>query len=198
VDDEQELEVIRGQMEETRSSLAGKLEALERTVIKPVETATHAVANTVEAAQEAVTTVKETFDFRHHIQHHPWLAMGGAVLVGFIGGRLLTSANPPLATGAPPPPSGPNGRYEAQPASSSREEEGNGLFGALKGLAIGAAMGLLRDMVAKSAPQNLASDLVKWVDDATTRLGGKPVDPYPEQQPQGNRTHERSWAASGS
>ncbi|MCI0353445.1 MAG: hypothetical protein L0099_00180, partial [Acidobacteria bacterium] len=45
----------------------------------------------------------------------------------------------------------------------------------LKGLAIGTSLGLLRDMIARSVPDNLGPQLTKLVDDVTTKIGGEPV-----------------------
>jgi len=105
---ENEPELIRDQMQETRTSLTEKLEALETQVSSTVQSATAAVTDTVEAVkntvadtvgsvkdsvQETVSTVKESvkdaFDLPGHIEKHPWVAMLGSVAVGFIGGRVL-------------------------------------------------------------------------------------------------------------
>jgi ElaB/YqjD/DUF883 family membrane-anchored ribosome-binding protein len=107
-------EVIRHNIEETRHSLADKLETLEQTVVETVQGTTCAVAETVDTVKEAVqetveqvketvqTTVekvKETFDLRLQVERHPWLMLGGSVGVGYLAGTLLTPA-----TGAPPCP----------------------------------------------------------------------------------------------
>jgi len=110
-----ELEVIRNQMEEKRASLADKLEALESQVMETVHGATSEVSNIVEevkstvdsvtdGVQETVQTVKETLtegvhdtvetvkqtlNVNDHIRRHPWLAVGGAVAAGFAGSYLL-------------------------------------------------------------------------------------------------------------
>jgi len=113
-----ELEVIRDQMEETRTSLADKLETLEAQVRDTVQSATEAVASTVEnvkeTVQETVGTVQETvsstvesvkstvdavsdtvstaagkLDPRQYVESNPWAAVGAAVGVGFLGGLLV-------------------------------------------------------------------------------------------------------------
>jgi len=109
--------VIRHQMEEKRSSLADKLEALESQVMQTVQGATTEVSNiveevkstvesgtegvqaTVETVKETLTegvhdtveSVKQTLNVNDHIRQHPWLAVGGAVAAGFAGGYLLGS-----------------------------------------------------------------------------------------------------------
>jgi len=110
-----ELEVIRLQMEEKRASLGDKLEALESQVMETVQGATCEVTNIVDevkstvesvtgGVQETVETVKETLtegvrdtvesikqtlNVSDHIRRHPWLALGGAVAAGFAGSYLL-------------------------------------------------------------------------------------------------------------
>jgi ElaB/YqjD/DUF883 family membrane-anchored ribosome-binding protein len=106
-----ELEVIRHQMEEKRASLAEKLGVLEDEVLQTVHQATAAVSSTVQEVTEAVDTVKETvqqtvgtvkntvqqtvetvkdtLDVRGAIREHPWTAIGVSFAAGFAGGMLL-------------------------------------------------------------------------------------------------------------
>jgi len=197
-----ELEVIRTQMEHTRSSLADKLEALENEFRGTVEGATSAVSNTVETVQETVSnvketvqetvaSVKETFNVRKHVERHPWAMFSGAVMVGCFAGFMTggrrkgnTSARAAVADVAPPqPPPTRNGAGHRNGASRkaaeapSTEERGplESSLQALKGLAIGTLMGTLRDILADAVPSNLAPDLVNVVDEMTTALGGKPL-----------------------
>jgi ElaB/YqjD/DUF883 family membrane-anchored ribosome-binding protein len=92
-------EVIRRQMDETKASLAEKLEALESQVTSTVQSATEAVAETVEtvkgtvenvteAVQETVHTVGETFNLKLQFERHPWPMLGGSVAVGCLVGYL--------------------------------------------------------------------------------------------------------------
>src|SRR5262245_10198406 len=115
---DQEPDLIKEQMAETRVSLTDKIEKLEDTIKGNVEstlqTATGTVENVTEKVEETVSTVKEAvegsveavketvhetvetvkeaFNLRHHVQRHPWAMLGGAVVVGFLGGRLLGQA----------------------------------------------------------------------------------------------------------
>jgi ElaB/YqjD/DUF883 family membrane-anchored ribosome-binding protein len=188
-------------MEQTRSSLAGKLEALESEFRGTVEGATSAVANTVEAVEqtvenvkdsvkETVETVKDTFNVRRQVERHPWAMFGGAVLVGSLMGGLLgrshrrrrQSAVTEMPSLTPPEPAR-NGGYRngaAKKTSQEAKESDEGgpfrsSFEALKGLAVGTLMGTLRDVLVKAVPSNLASDLAGVVDNLTTTLGGKPL-----------------------
>jgi ElaB/YqjD/DUF883 family membrane-anchored ribosome-binding protein len=193
-----ELEVIRNEMEETRSSLADKLEALESEFRGTVEGATSAVANTVEAVQETVSnvketvqetveSVKETLDVRKHVERHPWAMFGGAFALGCVAGFLLgprrRSRSP--AEAAPPAPPTPiptrNGAGHrngaAQKTSSRTEEPGvvESTLQELRGLAVGTLMSVLREVLTGAVPSSLAPDLAGVVDDLTTKLGGKPL-----------------------
>jgi len=115
---ENEPEVIRDQMQDTRTALTEKLEALEQTVAKTVENTTRPVVETVQSVTEAtketvgavketvqqiadtvsgsvektVETVKDTFDLSRQVEQHPWAMMLGSVAVGYVAGRLLPSA----------------------------------------------------------------------------------------------------------
>src|SRR5262245_12330632 len=96
--------VIRHNIEETRSALSDKVEALEEQVVDTVQGTTSAVAETVDTVKEAVhdtveqvketvqgtvEAVKETFDIPLQCQRHPWLMFGGSVGLGFLAGKLL-------------------------------------------------------------------------------------------------------------
>jgi ElaB/YqjD/DUF883 family membrane-anchored ribosome-binding protein len=110
-------------MDETRSALAEKLGALTEKIsgtvetvqetvqdavstvgqtVETVENAVSAVAETVEStvetvgetAQAAVENVKEAFNFPKQFENHPWLFLGGSVVVGFVGGKILLNMLP--------------------------------------------------------------------------------------------------------
>jgi ElaB/YqjD/DUF883 family membrane-anchored ribosome-binding protein len=100
MDTEESGEMIKQQMQDTRSSLADKLETLEQQVVDTVQTATNAVSetmesvkdvvhDTVESVQNTVTTVKDSFDISAHVDRHPWAMLAGSVALGYLGGYLL-------------------------------------------------------------------------------------------------------------
>jgi len=95
-------EVIRKQMEETRSDLEQKLEALENQVSETVQSTTEAVSETVDAVKETVenvtSTVKETvesvaqtFDLGLQTERHPWIVFGASVAAGCLVSQLFAS-----------------------------------------------------------------------------------------------------------
>jgi len=215
--DERE-EVIRQQMEETRTSLVEKLETLEHTVAETVTAATETVSNVKEAVQETVDSVKgsvqdtvesvkETFDVPAQIRRYPWLFFSGSMVLGYVGGRMLHRAD--WFRGAY---TAPDARYYAAPAFETAVPRTNGFqqpamgepaeprpvaaapakprqkgwlesltesysseLAKLKGLAIGAALGLVRDSLVKSAPENLRSQVAEVMNTLTTKLGGEPI-----------------------
>jgi ElaB/YqjD/DUF883 family membrane-anchored ribosome-binding protein len=102
---ENESEVIRHQMDATRSAITEKLEALEHQVVDTMHGASAAVNETIgsmkDAVQETVQTVrdsvqgtvdsvKDTFDVERQVQVRPWTMVAGATALGFLGGYLLT------------------------------------------------------------------------------------------------------------
>jgi ElaB/YqjD/DUF883 family membrane-anchored ribosome-binding protein len=98
-----ELEVIRHQMEAKRASLSDKLDALENQVLETAHEATSAVTqiakdvtevvdNVTEDIQETVQSVKDTFDIGEKIRQNPWTSIAGAFAVGFAGAYLIGSA----------------------------------------------------------------------------------------------------------
>jgi len=118
-------DVIRDQMEDTRTSLTEKLETLEKKVVSTVDSATTNVAETVESVketvQETVSTVKDTvqdticavkdsvkegvgavkdvFDVSRHVERHPWLMIGGSVALAMCSDVCLRPArSPPRST----------------------------------------------------------------------------------------------------
>ena len=99
---------IRKEMEDTRSSLTDKLEALETKVTeKVVQPVADAVEKASDVASDIVETVKETvhtvsdkveettkavvsaFDIERHMDRHPWLIFGIAATTGCMVGSFL-------------------------------------------------------------------------------------------------------------
>jgi ElaB/YqjD/DUF883 family membrane-anchored ribosome-binding protein len=202
-----EPEVIRQQMEETRTSLTDKVERLEQQVTGTVQDATSAVSGTVEsvkdAVQETVATVKDTvhdtvesvkeaFDLRRQVDHHPWLMMGLSAGAGFLSSRLLGRATRHdgyraegrqrwLSSERRDWPTG----YHVEPQSTAEERLSpprRAWFSFLapelekfKGMAIGYAMGAVRDVMSQSLPADMRPQIKETMDSLTQKLGGQPV-----------------------
>lgn len=220
-----ESEVIRQQMEGTRTALATKLESLEQQVTESVTAATDTVASVKDVVEETVETVKDsvqetvatlkdtvhdtvetvksTFDVAAHVERHPWLSLGTSVLAGYLAGRVLNSGRGTSggAVAAPPASNGAsysaatngNGKYAAMSSEYGRSEsvptqpaekgwlqtlgdEYSGELAKLKGLAVGAVLGLVRDSLVRSAPEALQPPLAEVMDTLTVKLGGQKID----------------------
>lgn len=196
---ENETELIRHQMLETRTALSDKLEALQEQVLATVEGTTQSVTETVQTVQEAVQdtvstvsesvqdtvdSVKRTFDIPEQVQKHPWLALGGAVAVGFVGGRLLEGVldggpRAPASNGyASPAPvaTSYSGNGHAPPRAPSLMETLAGpLVKQIQDLALGVLAGVAKDMVLNHSPENLKPQLTEMADNLSQALGVKPI-----------------------
>lgn len=206
-------EVIRQQMEETRTALTQKLETLEEKVVSTVQDATSAVTDTVDnvkdAVQETVTNVKDTvqdtvesvrdtFDVERQVQRRPWLMFGGSVVLGYIAGSLLhrgtarrrsstqvrfdrlASSSAPAMNGshAAPPAAQPISQSEAADEPSlfaTLTEQFKPEIAKLKGMAIGTALGAVRDLVTHAVPDQMKGQVTEMVDNVTMKLGGQPI-----------------------
>src|SRR5439155_7129759 len=127
------------------------------------------------SAENAVGAVKNFLDIPRHVDRHPWLMMGGSVLLGFLGGRLLlprtraaeeSLASEPAggytptsygysapAAQAPEPARAPEERQEDGAARESwltrLGDQFGGELSKVKGLAGGTLLGVARDMISQ-------------------------------------------------
>jgi len=185
-------DVIRQQMSDTRTSLTEKLETLEDKLLGTVEETSQAVSETVanvkESVHDGVEAVKDAMDIGAHVDRHPWLIVGGSVLCGYVLGSLLTENRQPARIAQIPiPPGGPkvlpgngNGRHkhhkpQAQASSSNWLSFLEPEINKLKGLALGATLGTVREMISAEAPPHMAEQLREVIDDVTRKLGGEPI-----------------------
>ncbi|MFO0850542.1 MAG: hypothetical protein U0871_18585 [Gemmataceae bacterium] len=145
--DRESPDVIAQEMEETRSSLTGKVAALETHVVGTLQNATEAVSTTVEqvksVVQDTLSSVKDTatdvkqsvtesvqtvtdrvgsaFDLSSHTREHPWAMVGGAGLVGFLTGVVVFGRWSHRAAAAPHHPA--TYTSAAAPVASVRSPE---------------------------------------------------------------------------
>jgi ElaB/YqjD/DUF883 family membrane-anchored ribosome-binding protein len=173
-------------VDDAREAVAETVESVREGVKESVET----VKDTVHTSAQAV---KDTFDLQRQVERHPWPMVGGAIAVGFVAGWALNRAAgnapaaPPAAALAPTPvpplhayrlerPSAATGT--AAP-SSSWAEQCFKMFRPelekLKGLVVGAVMGVVREMVTEPLPGEMRPKLGEILDNITTKLGGEPV-----------------------
>jgi len=222
---DRELEMIHGEMEGTRKSLADKLGEVESIIQEKVKEAgdsvtsivdnvkdfgssvTESVTSAKETLTETVTsakeTLKETFNIRKQVEDHPWAALGAAVAVGVAGGIFLgpKSSAAPAANGEPrySPPSPPSPSYAA--AGKGASTVVSSLLQNLQGLAVGSLMSFAQDLVNQNAPPAWKDSLTGMVDDLCVQLTGeKPshfVDKSAEASPNEEKTSEPNSAWTG-
>jgi len=190
----EKLETLEQQVVDT---VAGAQTAVAETV----ENVKDAVQETVDvvkgSVQEGVESVRRAFDLPHQMQEYPWLFVGGSVALGYLCGSLCTGTSSRRGDyfkqafvsphgGA----NGNNGAAEYSPQSFKEEarprSEKPGWFGSLaknfsaeidkvKSLAIGVGVGLVRDMIAQAAPDQMRPRVSEIMNDLTTRLGGETI-----------------------
>lgn len=204
-------DLIRLQMEDTRTSLTEKLETLEQKLVETVQDTTAAVQETVatvkESVQETVATVtdgvqetvatmkdtmhegvesvKEMVDVKSQVEKHPWLMMGGSICVGYVLGSMLaekrTAARISDFSRQLSSASHSNGGSASTPSRQrpAGQPEGPSILGTLvdklKGLALSAALGTVREMVSTEAPPAVGSRIKEIIDDVTRTLGAEPL-----------------------
>ena len=110
-----EPEMIRQQMDDTRTALTDKLEVLEQQVKDTVQGASSAVTETVGSVQdmvqdtvqtvkdsmhETVESVKDTLNIKNQVDRRPWTMLAGATALGFLGGYLLPGRGSGQARGS--------------------------------------------------------------------------------------------------
>lgn len=173
-------EVIRQQMEETKTQLSEKLVSLESQVTETVQSTGTAVNATVEAVhetvdavtgavQDAVQSVSNAFDLRRQIERHPWLVLGGAAVLGYLAVDLLTGrakmsksskalASVPCSStdsagsgnGVPAAESAATAAAFAAAYESGRESSSRH---ELQGLAIRSLISVVQDIASRAVPQ---------------------------------------------
>jgi len=184
---ENETEVIKHQMEETRTALSEKLEAVEELVASTVKETTQAVSDTVstvtntventvstvaESVENVTESVKSAFDLRSYVDEHPWLMLGGGMAVGYLLGSMLPSGGTSSGgksyggSSSYAPPSSPAYSQGATSYTSGQEASSGGGFSSfLQGLAPvvdklkGLALGTAASVVGEMIVKNLPDNL---------------------------------------
>jgi len=90
---DEEANVIRSDIEETKKSLSKKLGLLEGQVRGTVDDAKTTVESTIEniknTVEKTVDNVKQTLDPIHQMKTHPWAMLGGSIVTGIAVGTWL-------------------------------------------------------------------------------------------------------------
>jgi len=188
----EKLETVEGLVQQKVSAVTSTVEKTIDTVRNKVEDTVQTVSSTVE---KTVDSVRRTFDIPHQVRRHPYAMTGGALVLGATLGYLLAPrrrsfprrsraerAAPSYVTPAPPPASA----YEEPRRFEERRPQRPGLFasllepfaaefGKMKATAIGALLGIARDVALRSVPPSLAPKVEEIVNNITRRAGGDVV-----------------------
>lgn len=186
---------LSDKLEILEEDFAGKVHDVTDSVTETVQNVKETVDDTIstvhDAVHETLGALKSTFDVAHQVDQHPWLMLGGAVAAGYIGGCVLANLEGPGTAGAGSSFLGSHDpTYQAGASAfsgSGHEKSATGHWlgemaekfqpeiAQLKGLAIGAALSILRDLVTRSLPAEARQQVTETVDGFTTKLGGKPM-----------------------
>jgi hypothetical protein len=172
--EEESTAVIRQQMDDTKNQLSQKLQSLEHQVSETVQTTGTAVNATVGAVQEtvesitgavqdAMKSVTSAFDLQQHVEKHPWIVLGGAVVLGYLSCELVEG---PRDSHSSPDRSGRTASLNAQhlngavhaerPAGFSEPRQSHPVNTAWNQIASAATVsfiGILQEAAAKVVPQ---------------------------------------------
>jgi ElaB/YqjD/DUF883 family membrane-anchored ribosome-binding protein len=166
------------------------------------ETVHETVAAVNKTLHEAAAAAGRVLDVKGQVQQRPWTMLGLSVAAGYFAGLLLRKSTRTSITVALPQANG-NTTHKAQsfathngglpPTESARRQMpgtsappvqsfAGGLtdtlaaeVGKLKGLGIGMAIGLIRDLAIRSSPESIAGRITEVMDSITVKIGGEPV-----------------------
>jgi len=177
----EKLELLSERVQETVEGAQASVEGIVETVRDTVDTTVAAVKHTVEGAQasvegivenvkgtvgETVATMQRTLDPYRQMEQHPWLMLGGSVVVGYLlgsGGNGHTATVDPAYEPKFSPASRSAGlsRESSAPLpspqrmGSSIQEQFKDEIATLKSAAVGAVMSTLLGVLKQALPSSM-------------------------------------------
>jgi hypothetical protein len=184
---------VRETVESTVETVQQTVENVENTVKSTIGTVQGTVKSTVDTVQDTVKSTVDTAREALDVSRHPFLWFGGSVAAGYLAGRWLHSEKRPAYPSYPagfsyPPPTpapAPAGAASPPPAAEHHKPGvvdhlksvfGN-YFDQVKGMGVGVALGLLRDLVAREVPEGLRSEVMEVGNNVIKDLGGEVLQP---------------------
>lgn len=76
------VEAVTQTVDSAKEAVQGTMDSVKQGLFSAKDT----VENTVQSVKDSVS---EVFDLPGHVRSHPWAMLGGSVLLGFLGGKLL-------------------------------------------------------------------------------------------------------------
>lgn len=202
-------DAVTGTVESVKETVENVSDKLHETVAGVTESVQQAVEDVKESVGETVKSVAETFNLKLQAERHPWMVFGGAVTVGCVGALLLGGSGhkpaPASSSGrrlSPGHEGGgktktPNGRAPSQQSSDAGEGWLWDKLGSFKNLAVGAMMGVVRDLVARAVPENLKERVSEEMDKLTKSVGGEPIQGALLPENQANPSEQEPAQAAG-
>ena len=150
----------------------------------------NAVYSVTQSVQDKVDSVKDAVDLPHQVEVRPWTMIAGALTVGFVAGHVHLPRGNGSGNG-----SSHVGHAPARPMPNADPEPGwlhkvadtlSPELDTLKGIAVGALLGLAREMAVTSAPRLAGPQLEELMGVVAKRFGAKvPPASQSRQQPAG-------------
>lgn len=178
------------------------------------------VQNVKSSVRDTVHAVGEVFSISHHVERHPWAMVVGATAVGFVGGYILMQksgdaraedkfrhlaasqgrvpasqydSSPNFMADIPAPRTAtPSTTHDMRSSSHSNAfaEWLKPAASQVQSLAVGAALGLVRDMLVRAVPKPMSGQVTELVDGLTSSLGGQVIrGSLLDQLPSSPRSH---------
>lgn len=192
---------VVGTVQQTTTAVSNTVEAVKETVESVKDAVGDTVERAKESVHETMESLQESLDIPRQVERHPWGMFTGSVALGLLTGYLLpTGHGRSHGRGYRASSSGDghlsrrsnlseefrhetSAGYAAGAAESAASSEPStlgklgGVLGGelvkLKGLAIGTALGVVRDLLVDRLPETMRPDLTKTVNEITEKLGGK-------------------------
>lgn len=193
---------VSDSVEAVKETVQDTVASVQETVATVKESIAETVTAVKDSMHEGVDAVKGLFDVSAHVERHPWLMLGGSVALGYLLNGFLGKASPARDRGVASGISGPspvpspngssgngaptNGNFREERKPEAALEQAASLFSSfgpeinkLKGLAIGALLGTVREMIVKAVPEQFAGQLKEIIDSVTEKAGGEPIAQVP-------------------
>jgi ElaB/YqjD/DUF883 family membrane-anchored ribosome-binding protein len=186
-------------VEKVRQTVTNTVNGATETVASVKQAFEDTVQSVKDTVRETAETVGETLDLRKQVEKHPWAMVCGATAVGFGVGVVCSRVNVPAAASSAaskvvssarsladsmeqqvsgwsePPPPPPFGQRQLRRDDAHEDSPWMPAVYRLKGLAIGAMFGVLRDVLSKNLPPAISGQVGEVIDTFTTSLGGQPI-----------------------
>jgi ElaB/YqjD/DUF883 family membrane-anchored ribosome-binding protein len=195
----EKIETLEQRVVETVTGARDAVTETVDTVKESVQGTVNAVKGTV---HETVETVRGALDVKAHVARHPYVCMAAAAGVGFVLTRLLEAGPRPrsrtahrlpvesaqgltYAPAAPTPVDADVAGHLQRPAAPAAHEPRAAWLADLtrqfepelrqiKSMAIGTGIGILRDLLLPSVPEQYRPTLTDMANRVTQKVGGEP------------------------